>query len=349
MPSNAYNALLAVASQVKLWITPTRQSYAQIPAGAVPVWSEEFFTWCYAKLNFQNFPAPITYNKVLRALDEMAAAQPRENVQPVNLRSAATRHGEYEIDLGGMVVHLTGKQWAIKENNFDGPSRFLRPFSSRQLPHPTQSQKTLPEHLRAAFGFNEPEANKEDQAKALGQWLELALRPDANCPPLILTGEFRDEAAEALRQLIDPATCAMLPFPLSRGEAGRMALCNRVLAFQVFGKISTFKRKVVKDLSQGIFNVRLRQNDHKGPLRYQQLSRPVILTTGVAPEICGNQIVIEVKKCGQFQQQELLAALFNQMVHSLREEHKPDRLEPTERTPFAPDPLVSPQTDPPIP
>ena len=326
MPSTAYNTLLAVTTQIKLWITPARQTFAELPGlnhemAVVPLWSEEFFAWCYAKFNFQNFPAPVTYNKVLRALDDIVQTQPRETIQPVNLRPATTKDG-YQIDLGGATVHLTGKQWKITDggSGLEPGSRFQRPATSRPLPSPTHSEKDLPTQLRTAFGLGETKSPQKDPAKALGQWLELALRPDTNCPPLILTGEFRDEAAEAIRQLIDPVSCAMLPFPTSRNEAGWMALYNRILAFQILGTITDFKRTIMREMGQGLFNARLRQTDRKGPPRYQQLGRPVIFTAEDAPEICGNQIVIEIKRCGPLPQPEVLAALFNQMVRSLRGE-----------------------------
>ena len=329
MPSTAYNTLLAVTTQIKLWITPARQTFAELPGlnhemAVVPLWSEEFFAWCYAKFNFQNFPAPVTYNKVLRALDDIVQTQPRETIQPVNLRTATTKDG-YQIDLGGATVHLTGKQWKITDggSGLEPGSRFQRPATSRPLPSPTHSEKDLPTQLRTAFGLGETKSPQKDPAKALGQWLELALRPDTHCPPLILTGELRDEAAAAIRQLIDPVTCPLLPFPTGRNEAGWMAIYNRVLAFQVLGKITEFKRHIITELSQGRFGARLRQTDHKGPKRYQQLGRPVILTFEKAPEICSNQIVIEINKCAPLPQQEVLAALFNHMVRSLRDEPKP--------------------------
>ena len=330
LPSTAYNTLLAVAQQLKLWTTPSRQTYAELPGVnqkivAVPLWSEEFFTWCYARFNFQNFPAPITYNKVLRTLDESAQSQPRETIQPANPRTATTADG-YQIDLGGATIQLTGKQWTIlapdDHRGFRFQRLFQRPAASRPLPSTTHSGKDLPSHLRAAFGLDATNSPQVDPAKALSQWLELALGPDMNCPPLILTGEFRDEAAEAIRQLIDPASCAMLPFPTSRNEAGWMAIYNRVLAFQILGTITEFKQTIMRELAQGLLNARLRQSDHKGPKRYQQLGRPVIITAEEAPEIRGNQIVIEIKRCEQLPQQEVLAALFNQMVRSLRDEPK---------------------------
>ena len=324
MPSTAYNSLLAVAEQVKLFITPSRQTFAELPCGAVPLWSEDFFTWCITKFSFQNFPASITYNKVLRTLDENAQAQPREAIQPANLRTATTKGG-YQIDLGAQSVEVTGKHWKIASPAADAiAGSFLRPIASRALPLPTHSDTPLPDHLRTAFGLPAPDENRAIcPAKALGQWLELALRPDTECPPLILTGELRDEAAEAIRNLIDPASCAMLPFPTGRNEAAWMALYNRVLAFPIYGKITEFKRKLVKELSRGLFNARIRQTDHKDPRRFEQLGRPVILTMDKAADICLNQIVIEINQCNPLPQQEVLAALFNQMVRSLRNEPKP--------------------------
>ena len=335
MPSAAYNSLLAIAEKVKLWITPSRQTFAEIPClnegpspepqmTSVPLWSEDFFTYCIAKFDFDfdSFPAPITYNKVLRTLEETAQAQPREATRESNLRATATKQG-YEIDLGSQTIEITGKKWKIKEAN--SAAIFHRPIANRPLPTPTYSEKPLAGHLRAAFGIKETKSPQDDPALALAQWLELALRPDTHCPPLILTGELSDQAADALRQLIDPASSNQLPFPTGRGEAGWMALYNRVLAFQVIGTITEFKRKVIKELSQGLFSTRLRQNDHKGPKRFQQLGRPVILALADAkiPDICGNQIHIEIHKCGTLPHEEVLAALFNQMVHNLRNKPKP--------------------------
>ena len=335
MPSTAYNSLLAVAEKVKLWITPARQTFAELPSGAVPLWSEEFFTWCLAKFNFQNFPAPITYNRVLRALDETAQAQPREQIQEANLRTAGTKSG-YEIDLGNQSIQVTGKEWKITHDGGPGlepGNRFIRPIASHPLPTPTHSETPLPAHLRAAFGLKQTKSPQDDPAEALAQWLELALRPDTPCPPLILTGELRDEAATAIRQLIDPASCAMLPFPMSRNEAGWMALYNRILAFQVIGTITEFKRGIIRELSQNLFNARIRQTDHKGPKRYRQLGRPVIISIETAPEISANQIHIEIQKCAPLPQQEVLAALLNQMVRSLRNEPKP-QFQPTHKAPL---------------
>lgn len=332
MPSAAYNSLLAIADKVKLWITPSRQTFVEIPClnqapspepqtTTVPLWSEDFFTYCITKFGFDTFPATITYNKVLRTLDETAQAQPREFSSESNLRAATTKHG-YEIDLGHQIVEITGKQWKITDDGDPSHARFHRPIANRTLPVPTKSEKPLAEHLRAAFGLTETKSPQDDPALALAQWLELALRPGTQCPPLILTGELSDQAASAIRQLIDPASCNQLPFPVSRREAGWMALYNRVLAFQLIGSLTEFKRTMIKELSQGLFNVRLRQTDHKGPKRFQQLGRPVIIALNqtAVPQICGNQIHIEIHKCDPLPQHEALAALFNQMVRSLRDE-----------------------------
>ncbi len=320
MEPKPYNTLLAIACELKLWLTPSRQTYVQLPAthlpaSAVPLWSEEFFTWCFAQFNFENFPSPITYNRALRQLDEDARAQPRHTVQPANLRSTAVKGG-YHIDLGGPAVHLSGKQWTIEAGWGLEPANpaFLRPATNHPLPTPTSSNKKLPDHLRDAFAI------AEEPATALGQWLELALRPDQPCPTLVLTGELRDEAAEAIRNLIDPSNCAMFPFPLSRNQAGWIAVYNRVLAFPIYGKLSEFKRSVLKSLANGSFAVRLRQSDKKLPPLTEFFSRPVILTADQAPEISHNQITIEIKRCTPLLRQEVLAALLTQMVQTLREE-----------------------------
>ena len=320
MESKPYNTLLAIAGELKLWLTPSRQTYVQLPAThlpatAVPLWSEEFFTWCFAKVNFQNFPSAITYNRALRQLDQNARCQPRQTIHPSNLRSTKAKVGYY-IDLGGPVIHLTGKQWTIEDGCGleSAHPAFLRPATKHMLPTPIASNKKLTDHLRDAFSI------AKEPASALGQWLELALRPDQPCPTLVLTGEFRDQAAEAIRNLIDPSNCAMFPFPLNRNQMGWMAVHNRVLAFPLNGKLSEFKRSLLKSLANGRFASRLRQSDKKLSPLTEFFSRPVILTAEQAPEISPNQINIEITSCTPLPGQEVLAALLTQMVQTLREE-----------------------------
>lgn len=310
-----------MSRQLKLFLTPTRQTYVQLPVGAVPLWSEEFRDWCFAQFNFTDFLASITYNRVLRQLDEDAKAQPRETVQPSNLRSTRAKDGYY-IDLSDSVIHLTGKQWTKLQPAPDqNRAAFLRPVTSHPLPHPTDSNKELRDYLRDAFAIEEESAGK------LGQWLELALRPDQPCPTLVLTGELRDDAAEAIRNLIDPSACAMMPFPASRSGVGWMAQYHRVLAFPLFGKPSEFKRTILRSLANGTFATRLRQSDNKLPKLHDLLSRPVILTAEQAPTISSNQITVEIKKCGPLPRQEVLAALFTQMARSLHDENvSPSRI-----------------------
>ena len=141
----------------------------------------------------------------------------------------------------------------------------------------------------------------------------------------------------------------MLPFPASRNEASWMALYYRVLAFQIFGKIIEFKQNIIRELSQSRFEARLRQTDHKGPVKYEQLGRPVIITAEIAPEITSNQIVVEINNCNPLPQQEVLAALFTQMVRSLRDERQVPKQIPYPAHPQAPQLIYAPQADASIP
>ena len=307
------NTLLGIARQAKVWLTPAHQSYALIPTGSVPLWSEEFRDWILQKLGFETLFASVTYNRVLRQLDQEAKSARREET---HLRTAPVKGG-YQIDLGDSAIHLTGKGWTIKPNALAHDENrgisFHRPATSHPLPHPTHSTTSLPDHLRSAFALDEKPAHQ------LAQWLELALRPDTLCPPLILTGPLRNEAATAIRQLIDPETCAMFPLPTSRRDANWMALYHSVLAFQTYAPLTDFKKNILQALARGA-RLRLHQADHKGPKLEHVIHRPVILTAESAPKICGNQIEIEIKKCGTLPQQEVLAALFDQMVKSIRDE-----------------------------
>ena len=106
---------------------------------------------------------------------------------------------------------------------------------------------------------------------------------------------------------------------VSGSMSWRMALYHSVLAFQTCDPLTEFKKNILQALARGA-RLRLHQADHKGPKLEQVVHRPVILTAESAPKICGNQIEIEIKKCGTLPQQEVLAALFDQMVKSIRDE-----------------------------
>ena len=150
MSPSPYNSLLALARQAKIWLTPAHQPYAQIPSGALPLWSEEFRDWIM--VNFRSYFAPVTYNRVLRQLHQDAQAQPHRQSAP--LRVAPVKSG-YLIDLGGHVIHLNGKQWQIKELSelaHDDNRRiyFHRTAHSRTPPNPPQNSTTTSPHISAS-------------------------------------------------------------------------------------------------------------------------------------------------------------------------------------------------------
>ena len=307
-----HDTLLGIARQAKAWLAPTRQSFATLPSGAaVPLWSMEFSDWFYSALKAvdptQHLPAPVTYNRVIRQLEDDA----RPSNSAAHLRSAPTPEG-YEIDLGGPVVRLTGKQWSIEPPS---GTAFFRHERYKPIPIPTKSAKDLPTHLSEAFQLD------GEKSKQLAQWIELALRPDTHCPPLVLTGECRDEAAEAIRELIDPVVCPVHPMPTHSSQLRWEAPYNLVLAFQLISRLTESKLGLIKSMVRGAF-VRVIHSDKKKPHLMEMFRRPVILTAEVAPAVSRRQITLEINQSKPLPRAEVFAALLDQMVVSIRNERQ---------------------------
>jgi hypothetical protein len=314
MQPKPYDQYLAIARQAPLFLTPARQPFVNLPTGAVPLYSEDFRGWFSTQLLSEDlsFPSPITCCRILRQLDEDAHKLPYRTTQPANLRVESTPGG-YRIDLhDAEPIHVSGKQWLPQ---FSADTSFFRPETNHNLTTPTESTQSLPEHLQQAFGLD------ETNAVNLSQWLQQAMRPDQICPLLVITGDYRDEATRAVRELIDPSTCAILPLPVTQNQMGEMAIYNRVLAFSIFGShLSPTKSSALRSISQGT-GVRLRHsNPQRGKLR-EQLHRPVILSAEVAPTLCHNQIHIEINQCQPLHEPECLAALLDELVKTIRNEH----------------------------
>ena len=319
MTSAPFSTLLEIAGQAPLFLTPARQPFAKLPTGAVPLFSLEFHDWLYATLRTTGLSPHIaltTFGRLLRSLDADLRAQPNPAIEPANLRVATSPSGQYNVDLGpsGDVIKITGKQWTRTSD--PTPDAFLRPIASQPILEPAASNTSLNQYLGKSFTLDEESATK------LNHWLQMALRPDHPCPLLILTGEFRDEAAAAIRHLIDPTACPVLPMPASQKQMGEMAFYNSVLAFSIFNEITDARCNMIRGASQGN-GFRLPQACSQRPPQTGTLRRPVILSAGKAPQICRNQIVIEINSCLDLPEAEVLAALFNALVVTLRNE-KPE-------------------------
>ena len=216
-----YDLILEVARRAPLFLTPARQPFVNLTSGAIPLYSEDFRGWLSHQLIAENlpFPSPVTSCRVLRQLDEDAHHLPHVAVHPAHLGIESTPRG-YFIDLkkGTDPIHLTGKHWQQEPNPTPA---FFRPETNHTLTRPSPSKKPLNTHLSQAFDITEAHSAQ------LAQWLQLAMRPDQPCPLLIITGTHRDEATRAIRELIDPGTCAILPLPVTQNQMGEMALFNR--------------------------------------------------------------------------------------------------------------------------
>ena len=82
MISKPYNTLLAVAQELKLFLTPARQTYAQLPTGIYPLWSEDFFAWCLGKFGFGAYVDYLVKLAELCYVHHIASAQIRTQLSP---------------------------------------------------------------------------------------------------------------------------------------------------------------------------------------------------------------------------------------------------------------------------
>ncbi len=325
---------LDLAHRAKLFLTPGHQTCATLPNGtAVPLYSEDFFTWLFEVFDHEQIPSPSSaqFSYVQRQLD--AEAYTSRNFQKAHLRVAQTGQAAFEIDLDNFThptINLNYHEWALTAAAPE--SNFLRPTQNHPLPIPEPSPDDLPTTLANDFALT-PET-----AKQLAEWLALAMLPNQQPPILVITGKKRDEATRKLRTLLDPVIHPLLEIPYTNRELGQLALTNNVLAFSVFKYIAPSKIEALNKLQSGVL-VKLKEVNNRRGQVWTTVSRPIILSASEPIQISTNQINIEINEAAATEiSPQLFGALLSMMVTVLNQIHSRPILERHVHQPTPPPP-----------
>ena len=326
---------LDLAHRAKLFLTPDHQTHVTLPNGtAVPLYSEDFFTWYLEVFDHEHIPNPSSaqFSFVQRTLD--AEAISTRNFQKAYLRVAKTGQAAYEIDLHNFdtpTINLNFHDWQLTAAAPE--SNFLRPLLNHPLPIPELSQSDLPTRLSKDFALN------QEAATQLSEWLALAMLPDQQPPILVITGTKRDQAARKLRNLLDPVVHPLLEIPYTNRELGQLALTNNVLAFSIFKYIAPSKIEALNKLQNGML-VKLKEVNKRRGAIWSTVARPIIISAGEAVTISPNQINMEINEAGaEDDPSQLFGALLSMMVKVLNQIHsKPvfDRISHAPKPPSPP-------------
>ncbi len=306
--------LLNLAHCANYFLSPDHQPHATLPTGAtVPLYSEDFFTWLHQIFDAQQItpPSSTQISYLQRLLD--AEIWSARNIQTPHLRIAKTGQAAYEIDLETFdqaTVQFNYHDWAIAEGS---GLNFLRPALNHPLPRPEKSPHELPTHLARTFALD------QENATRLAHWLAMAMLPDQQPPILVVTGKMRDQAARALRNLLDPVVHPLQEIPYTTAQLGQLALTNNVLAFSIFKYIAPSKIEALKKLQSGML-VKLKEvNKRRSPV-WSTIARPVIISAGEPIQISPNQINIEINEANAGDNEsQLFGALLSMMVAVLNQ------------------------------
>ena len=319
-PAHLKNLEYARAAQY--FLSSDHQPHAELPSGAtVPLFSEEFFTWYLESLDSKHIPNPSSsqFSYVQRQLD--AEIWSNRKIQNVHLRSATVASGVFEFDLETStldVVRLNSHGWSIYEASY---SHFLRPAMNYALPRPEKSPDELATHLGRNFSLD------ADTAQTLALWLTVAMLPGQPPPILVITGTKRDEAATAIRNLIDPVVHPIQEIPYNTSQLGELALTNKVLAFSIFKYISPNKMDALNKINKGML-VRLREVSKRRGKFWANIARPIIFSTGERIKLSEDQIHIEINEVKEEENRDqLFGALLTMMVKTLRQIHEAAKAE----------------------
>ena len=306
---------LDLAHRLKLFMTPDHQTCATLPNGtAVPLYSEDFFTWLLQASDHKQIPSPSSaqFSYVQRQLD--AEAYATRNFQKAHLRVAQTGQAAFEIDLDNFThptINLNYHEWTLTAAAPE--SNFLRPTQNHPLPIPEPSGIDLPTTLALDFALS-PET-----ATQLAEWLALAMLPDQQPPILVITGKKRDQAARKLRNLLDPVIHPLLEIPYTNRELGQLALTNSVLAFSIFKYIAPSKIEALNKLQSGML-VKLKEVNKRRGAIWSTVARPIIISAGEPIQISASQLNIEINEASSEEiSSNLFGALLSMMVTVLNQ------------------------------
>ena len=304
---------LNLAGRATYFQSPDRQPHALLPnAAAVPLFSEDYFTWFLEQTDKQQIPNPSAaqFSYLLRQID--AEAWSRKDIRPVSLRTADCGQGRYLVNLQTIeqeTIEISASGWRTAEI----PSEhFRQPALSKPYPLPVFTRQDLSGHLRKMFSID------EHQSGALSRWLAQAMLPGVPPPVLVITGEARLQAISKLRNLIDPVVHPIHPMPHHGQGFGQLALTNKVLAFDVGSRVSKAKRETINHLNSGV-EVRLKEASKRRDPLSTTISRAIILAAEKAIEVNPNQLTIEINQADAADAAELFSALLTMVVSFLRQ------------------------------
>ena len=328
--------LLNLAHCANYFLSPDHQPHATLPTGAtVPLYSEDFFTWLHQIFDAQQItpPSSTQISYLQRLLD--AEIWSARNIQTPHLRIAKTGQAAYEIDLETFdqaTVQFNYHDWAIAEGS---GLNFLRPALNHPLPRPEKSPHELPTHLARTFALS------QENATRLAHWLAMAMLPDQQPPILVVTGKMRDQAARALRNLLDPVVHPLQEIPYTTAQLGQLALTNNVLAFSIFKYITPSRIEALNKLQSGML-VKLKEVNKRRSTIWSTVSRPIIVSAGEQIEISPNQLTIEINEMlVEDNVRQLFGALLTMLVLVLNQIHTKPAFTPfVHKVPITPQPGV---------
>ena len=304
---------LELALRATYFQSPDLQPHALLPnAAAVPLFSEDYFTWFLEQADSQQIPNPTSaqFSYLLRQID--AQAWSRKDIRPASLRTADCGEGRYLINLQTIeqdAIEISASGWRAAESSAE---HFLRPTLSKPYPKPDFSRESLSTHLGKMFGLD------GHGSGALSRWLAQAMLPGVPPPVLVITGEARQQAAAKLRNLIDPVAHAIHPLPHSGRGFGQLALTNKILAFDAGARLSKAKREAINNLNRGV-EVRLKEASKRRDPLSTTLSRAIIIAAEEKIDVHPNQLSMEINQAGTAPAGEVFGALLTMLVCFLRQ------------------------------
>ena len=273
--------LLTLLPQLEIFRATSATPHARIPQSparpwSLPIGAPEFGDWLLttAQKELNLFPS---VSQIRQALRSLAATANFGNhpTRPTPLRFLKTETA-LSIDLGDRtnIITINPTGWTITP---DLQTAWLSPRTQLPLPTPEATEISL-----AVMLANALDLNRADSAK-LSTWITNACTPSIfPQQPLVLTGPARHQAAQLLRDLIDPSAT-----PFQKASRSHIKSETEGLHLLVFPEVT-------------------RLTD-----RLRRLTQPVIYTNEVPIKKAENPLTIQIGECQGPLISQLLGALCN--------------------------------------
>lgn len=280
-PITPISQLLTLLPQLEIFRAPSATPHARIPQGparpwSLPIGAPEFGDWLLltAQKELTLFPS---VSQIRQALRSLAATANFGNhpTRPTPLRFLKTE-AALSIDLGDRanIITINAAGWSITQ---DLQTAWLSPRTQLPLPTPEATETSL-----AAMLANALDLNRADSAK-LSHWIANACSPSLfPQQPLVLTGPARHQAAQLLRDLIDPSAT-----PFQKAARSHIKSETEGLHLLVFPEVTRLTDKL------------------------RRLTQPVIYTNEVPIKKAEQPLTIQIGECQRPLISQLLGALCN--------------------------------------